>query len=291
MAASWPSSRAGGSSETFGVSRYAIIRRSWSRSRDTCRRTPTTSSRGPTERAVARAAAAVARRARGRRCGCGSSGSGSPPVPTVAPAKTFHLAGFEPPHPCGRTRPSRSRSTSSCRPARRSRSSARSRPAHRRAPDPRTRRPVGDRAPPPEDPARRHGAPVDHLSKAGQVPRAGRRLPGRPRHAAARELPADDERDRERRGQASAAAAVQPRCHRRRLPGADREDAAHLGVPTVVRDAPDHRREGAFTASRAVVRRARTTRSSSVPARSPTSTRTSARRRHRAARASSAARR
>ena len=31
--------------------------------------------------------------------GCGSSGSGSPPVPTVAPAKTFHLAGFEPAEP------------------------------------------------------------------------------------------------------------------------------------------------------------------------------------------------
>jgi hypothetical protein len=31
--------------------------------------------------------------------GCGSSGSGSPPVPTVAPAKTFHLGGFEPAAP------------------------------------------------------------------------------------------------------------------------------------------------------------------------------------------------
>jgi hypothetical protein len=31
--------------------------------------------------------------------GCGSSGSGSPSVPTVAPAKTFHLAGFTPSAP------------------------------------------------------------------------------------------------------------------------------------------------------------------------------------------------
>ena len=154
-----------------------------------------------------------------------------------------------------------------------------SRSAHRRAPDPRARRPVGDRPPPPEDPARWHGAPVDHLPEAGQVPRAGRRVPGRARHAAARELPAD-RRARPCTGAARPvpAAAVQPGGHGRRLPGADREDAAHLGVPTVVRDDPDHRREGALAASRSRGTARSRTRSSSGPARSPTSTRTSARR-------------
>jgi hypothetical protein len=37
--------------------------------------------------------------------GCGSSGSGSPAVPTVAPAKTFHLGGFTPTAPVQAGRP------------------------------------------------------------------------------------------------------------------------------------------------------------------------------------------
>ena len=177
--------------------------------------------------------------------GCGSSGPGSPAVPTVAPARTFQIAGFTPSEPVSPHTPV----TVSF---------------HIELPSGKTltdfRRGAGPHTGVHLILVRNDLSAIIHehprieangtVRQTLEFPEPGKYhvlvdvypiIPATPQLV---NFQLTDERDRPREGHDHAAAAVQPRGDGRRLPREDPEDAAHLGADSRLRDDPDPQRAG-----------------------------------------------